>query len=59
MFPRRLFPARYFAPRFFPQSQGEAPAVVTPTRTGELAWDAADATGVLTWDVPAPVLTWE
>ena len=25
MFPRRYYPARMFAPRFFPQSQGAAP----------------------------------
>jgi hypothetical protein len=35
------------------------PSVVVPTRTGDLEWDAADATGALAWDVPAPVLTWE
>jgi len=25
VFPRRFYPARMFAPRFFPQSQGAAP----------------------------------
>ena len=28
MFPRRYFPGRYYAPRFFPQSQGIVPSVV-------------------------------
>jgi hypothetical protein len=59
MFARRFFSGRFFCPRFFPQSQGVAPAVVIPTRTGDLSWDAADATGVLAWDAPAPTLTWE
>jgi hypothetical protein len=27
MFPRRFFPAAYFAPRFFPQSQGSEAAI--------------------------------
>lgn len=25
MFPRTFFPGRYFAPRFWPQSEGDAP----------------------------------
>ena len=27
MSPRSFFPGRYFAPRYFPQSSGEAPAL--------------------------------
>lgn len=38
MFPRRYFAGREFAPRYFPQSQGQAPIVAsfsfwTPQRT--------------------------
>ena len=34
MFPRRFFPGRMFAPRFFPQSQGDAPPVEADTPGG-------------------------
>ena len=43
MFPRRFFPGRMFAPRFFPQSQGDAPPVEADTpggvfrRTGDVS----------------------
>jgi hypothetical protein len=30
MFARSYFGARYFAPRYFPQSQGEAPSLPAP-----------------------------
>jgi hypothetical protein len=29
MFPRRFYPGRYFAPRFFPESDGDAPVLPT------------------------------
>lgn len=30
MFARRFFPGRYFAPRYWPQSQGEASTIFNP-----------------------------
>lgn len=36
MFPRRYYPARYFAPRFFPESAGEAATYPDPDFTDRL-----------------------
>lgn len=33
MFPRRFYPADFFAPRFFPQSQGDPSVVAVPPIT--------------------------
>lgn len=34
MFPRRYYPGRFYAPRYFPQSKGDTPT--PPTSTGGL-----------------------
>lgn len=63
MFPRRYFPGRMFAPRFFPESAGEAPAAATSISA---TWDSptatatwSTATAAVTWASPASAVTWD
>ena len=56
MFPRAFWALRYFAARFFPQSQGDAPTAATPRPlTG--TWAAPTLTG--TWEARSLTGTWE
>jgi hypothetical protein len=48
VFPRSLFPARLFAPRYWPQSRGVAPTVQHPAHVVAAKWAPSGAIGA-TW----------